>query len=164
MWYTGRLQRYAHNNVYATGSPYLPGHQIHVLLIPCLQISYAQRDFSTAMSAKDVCKWELGTWRGPASFPRPHVACRCPYSHDAFPWAAAVCQAVCPHAGTFVLVSVGHGAPGPVAAAGFYAAVRKFVVIIIIAAPLFSFTGWVEVRWNGGSIWGNTAAQAAGTA
>ncbi len=30
--------------------------------------------------------------------------------------------------------------------AGFYAAVRKFVVIIIIAAPLFSFNAWVEVR------------------
>lgn len=49
-----------------------------------VHISYAQRDFSTAMSAKDV--------------------------------------------------------------PGFYAAVRKFVVIIIIAAPLFSFTGWVEDR------------------
>eukprot|EP00198_Chlamydomonas_reinhardtii_P011028 XP_001700365.1 predicted protein [Chlamydomonas reinhardtii] len=30
--------------------------------------------------------------------------------------------------------------------AGFYAAVRKFVVIIFIAAPLFSFTSWVEER------------------
>ncbi|PNW87764.1 hypothetical protein CHLRE_01g001350v5 [Chlamydomonas reinhardtii] len=49
-----------------------------------VHISYAQRDFSTALSGKDV--------------------------------------------------------------PGFYAAVRKFVVIIFIAAPLFSFTSWVEER------------------
>ncbi|GLC38395.1 hypothetical protein PLESTB_001582400 [Pleodorina starrii] len=49
-----------------------------------VHISYAQRDFSTALSGKDV--------------------------------------------------------------AGFYAAVRKFVIIIVIAAPLFSFNAWVEER------------------
>ncbi|GFR44756.1 hypothetical protein Agub_g6087, partial [Astrephomene gubernaculifera] len=49
-----------------------------------VHISYAQRDFSTALSGKDV--------------------------------------------------------------AGFYAAVRKFLVIILIAAPLFSFNSWVEER------------------
>ncbi|EFJ43625.1 hypothetical protein VOLCADRAFT_96169 [Volvox carteri f. nagariensis] len=53
-------------------------------VFPLVKISYAQRDFSTALSGKDV--------------------------------------------------------------AGFYAAVRKFVVIIIVAAPLFSFNGWVEDR------------------
>lgn len=31
-------------------------------------------------------------------------------------------------------------------AAGFYAAVRQFVLIICVAAPLFSFTSWVEER------------------
>lgn len=75
----------------------------------------------------------------------------------AFSLVTAVCPTICPHANSLVLVSGRHCAPDGATAAGFYAAVRKFVVIIIIAAPLFSFTGWVEVRWDGASIlvWGH---------
>ena len=104
-----------------------------------VQISYAQRDFSTAMSGKDEGQdgWMVG-------------GISCPHRDSSYiskRWQMRTIQ------GIRILHQCRHPRFSPLQGpllfmpvAGFYKAIWNFVVIICICAPLFSFASYLEDR------------------
>lgn len=120
-------------------------------------ISYAQRNFSTALSGKDVRK--LAACTHTLRLLARHASCMARAVHKPLQVASAAwrimlmlitARRLCRHLALPAMrnpdaVMARHVCPAR-CAAGFYAAVRQFVLIICVAAPLFSFTSWVEER------------------